>query len=128
MKMKSNTKLPKVLVVEDNPDNMLTFNAVLKGKYEIIEAYDGEDGINKATAELPNLILLDMALPKVNGMAVVKTLKKQDETKHIPVIAVSAYSMDDMKEIFLRYGCDDFVSKPIDRSVLLKTMNKWLGD
>ena len=126
--MKSNTKLPKVLVVEDNPDNMLTFNAVLKGKYEIIEAYDGEDGINKATAELPNLILLDMALPKVNGMAVVKTLKKQDETKHIPVIAVSAYSMDDMKEIFLRYGCDDFVSKPIDRSVLLKTMNKWLGD
>lgn len=125
-KVKSMKELKNVLIVEDNLDNMVAVKAILKDKFNIIEAYDGEEGLNKANEELPDIILLDMALPKVSGIEVIKKLKSKKETKKIPVITLTAHAMEEMKELFLRVGCDDFVSKPIDQDVLLNTMNKWL--
>lgn len=121
------TRLPKVLVVEDNPDNMVTIKAILKDKYEIIEAYDGKDGLKQAKEQSPDIILLDKTLPKMDGIEVVKIMKKDDETKNIPVIALTASAMKEDKELFLKAGCDDFITKPIDQKILFNKLNEWLG-
>jgi len=116
----------RVLIVEDNLDNMITVKAILKNKFNILEAYDGEAGLNKAIEDLPDIILLDMALPKMDGKEVVKILKSTEETKNIPVIALTASAMLDDKDSFLKAGCDDFVSKPIDIEIILNKLNEWL--
>ena len=90
-------------------------------------ANNEDDGLNKAVENLPDIILLDMALPKVGGIEVVKILKSNQETNDIPVIALTAHTMKEMKELFLKVGCDDFVAKPFDQDTLLNKMNKWLG-
>ena len=122
----SNTELPKVLVVEDNADNMITIKAILKSKYEITESYDGKDSLNKASEELPDIILLDMTLPKMDGIEVVRILKSKKKTSDIPVIALTASAMKADEESFIKAGCNDFVSKPIDRNLLFSKMDEWL--
>ena len=118
--------LKNVLVIEDNPDNMISVTALLKGKYNILESFDGEDGIKQAGKKLPDLILLDMILPGMAGTEVVKILKRDKKTRDIPVIALTASVMPQNKQTFLEAGCDDFIAKPIDLHVLLDTMQKWL--
>nr|MBC8179638.1 response regulator [candidate division KSB1 bacterium] len=111
--------LSSVLVVEDNPDNMITLKAILKNRYNIIEAIDGEVGLEKAKSYLPDLILLDIALPKMDGFAVIKHLKKEKNTKKIPVVALTAMAMKDDRNKILKSGFDDYVAKPIDPIGLL---------
>lgn len=118
---------PKVLIVEDNPDNMITLKAILKGKYIIAEAFDGERGLEMARSQLPNLILLDMALPKMSGEEILSILRKNKKTKNIPVIAVTAQAMKGDEEKFLKAGCDGYVSKPIDQEILLTEIERLLS-
>ncbi len=118
--------LSDILVIEDNKDNMVTVNAILKNKYNIIKAYDGESGLIKAIKNLPDIILLDMSLPMMDGVEIVGILKSKDETKNIPVIALTARAMKEDKDNFLVAGCDDYISKPIDQELLLKKLEEWL--
>lgn len=111
--------LSTILVVEDNPDNMFTIRAILKDKYNILEAVDGESALDKAQRDLPDLILMDISLPKMDGLTVVKFLKENEATKNIPVIAVTARAMKGEREEIIKSGCDDYVSKPIDPEIML---------
>ncbi|HEY3372335.1 MAG TPA: response regulator [Prolixibacteraceae bacterium] len=116
-----------VLVVEDNPDNMLTIRALLDGKCTIIQADDGLAVIDLASLHLPHLILMDIALPGQNGIETLAELRKVEALKNIPVIAVSASAMKGDREDFIAYGFDDYISKPIDSNLFEKTIKQYLN-
>lgn len=118
--------LPGILVVEDNPDNMTTIKAILQNRYRITEAVDGEEGLRMAAETGPDLILLDMALPKMDGFTVVRHLKDNKELSRIPVIAMTARVMKGDREKILATGCDDYISKPIDPQECLKKIAEYL--
>ena len=120
-----NSQLATILVVEDNPDNLITIKAVLQNRYEILEATDGEAGLTTALAELPDLVLLDMSLPKMDGFEVVRNIKEDENARHIPVIALTARAMKGDREKTMEAGCDDYISKPIDPEEILAKIEKW---
>lgn len=115
-----------LLVIEDNEDNMATIQAILKGKYNILEAFDGEQGLSIARSQKPDLILLDLSLPKISGEALLKILKEEINTQNIPVIVVTAQVMKGTKERVLKLGCDSYVGKPIDPETLLMEIRRFL--
>ena len=115
-----------LLVVEDNPDNMITIKAILQDRYQILEATDGESGLRIAAEARPNLILLDMALPKMDGLTVLRHLKDNVELSKIPVFAITAQAMKGDREKILAAGCDDCITKPIDPEGLLQKITEWL--
>lgn len=115
-----------ILIVEDNPDNMATVKAILQNRYRIIQAMDGEKGVQMATENCPDLILLDMALPKMDGISVVKHLKGNPTLCHIPVIALTARVMKGDREKILKAGCNDYISKPIDPIGFMEKITEWL--
>jgi two-component system cell cycle response regulator DivK len=117
----------KILVVEDNQDNREMVVKVLKfNGYEVIEAVDGEEGIEKAKTEAPALILLDIYLPKMDGYEVAKRLKGDKGLRDIPVIALTAHAMKGNREQALAAGCDGYISKPIDIRELPKQIEQFL--
>ena len=119
--------VPKILVVEDNQDNREMVVKVLKfNGYVVIEAVDGEEAIEKAKAEAPALILLDIYLPKMDGYEVAKRLKGDTNLRGIPVIALTAHAMKGNREQALAAGCDDYISKPIDIRELPKQIEQFL--
>ncbi|QWV99129.1 response regulator [Geomonas nitrogeniifigens] len=101
-----------LLVVEDNPDNLVTLKAALGGKYRIVEACDGAAGLDAARSAPPSLILLDMHLPVLDGFAVLKNLKEDPATAAIPVVALTASAMAGDREKVLAAGCAAYLSKP----------------
>jgi CheY-like chemotaxis protein len=119
-------RLPVILTVEDNLDNQTTLRAVLKGRCVLQQASDGEEGLRAAVKHRPDLILLDLSLPKLDGLAVVQRLRAAPETCGIPVIALTAHAMRGDSEKALAAGCDDYVPKPIDVDRLLAAINRWL--
>ncbi len=121
------TELPKILVVEDNQDNMITIKAILQDKYNIVEAVDGEQGLKMAKSLGADLILLDISLPIMSGKKIIKLLRSHKKTKQIPVIAVTAQAMIGDEAKFLDYGFDGYISKPIDHVVLLAEINRLLN-
>jgi CheY-like chemotaxis protein len=117
----------KILYVEDNDDNIYMITRRLGRKdYEVIVAKDGEEGIAMARSEAPSLILMDLDLPVLDGWEATRRLKASDETRHIPVIAVSAYAMVSDRERAMAAGCDDFFSKPVDLKGLLERIESLL--
>ncbi len=115
--MEEEKKLPsrKILVVEDNQDSRELVVKVLRNKgYQMIEAEDGEQAIEKAIAEIPNLILLDISLPKLSGYEVAKRLKEMDAFKDVPIIAFTAHAMKGDREKVLIAGFEGYISKPIN--------------
>jgi CheY-like chemotaxis protein len=125
---KDRREVPEVLIVEDNPDNMVTIKAIIGDRYVIKEAYDGLKGLQYIVSGKPDLVLLDISLPKIDGIEIVKMLKAGEETKHIPVIAVTARAGKEDEEELLEAGCDDYISKPVDAELLIKKLEKWLVD
>jgi len=117
----------KLLVIEDNRDNLEVVNALLQDKHEITSAVTGAEGIEKAKTFNPDLILLDISLPGIDGFAVLKELKKDDELQNVPVIALTARAMKGDREELLNYGFDDYISKPIDSVEFEKTINTWIN-
>ncbi len=114
----------RILVVEDNPDNRTLITDVLVSlDYEVIEAVDGVEGVTKANAEKPDLILMDLSLPHKDGWAATREIKANPELKTTPVIALTAHAMVGDREKALEAGCDDYLSKPIDlRKLAAKLM------
>ncbi|MCE2950815.1 MAG: response regulator [Alphaproteobacteria bacterium] len=112
--------MARILLVEDNEMNrdMLSRRLSKKG-FDLIIAVDGEEGIEKAKSELPDLILMDMSLPKVDGWQATRTLKAKQETQAIPIIALTAHAMAEDKDKAMEAGCDDFDTKPIEMDRLL---------
>lgn len=110
----------KILYVEDNEDNIYMLERRLKrAGFEVLIARDGAEGVTMAAAESPDLILMDMGLPVLDGSEATQRIKAAPETKHIPVIALTANAMAGDKEKALAAGCDDFDTKPVELPRLL---------
>lgn len=109
------TKMPKILLVEDNEANrdMLSRRLERKG-YSVVAAHDGEQGHFLACSEVPDLILMDISLPLMNGWEVTRLLKSNERTRHIPVIALTAHALVTDRNTALDAGCDDYETKPVD--------------
>jgi signal transduction histidine kinase/DNA-binding response OmpR family regulator/HAMP domain-containing protein len=118
----------KILVIEDNADNMKTVRALLQENFDIIEAVDGESGIIQAKSHVPDLILLDISLPAMDGFAVYDEIKKEDNLKHIPIMALTARVMKGAREEILNYGFNGYLSKPVDEELLQKTIKEAIHD
>lgn len=105
----------KILYIEDNFDNMTLVKRVLEIEgYEVIEAETGQEGLAKAMENRPDIIITDINLPDIDGYEITDTLKKYQETAHIPIIAMTANVMKKDRENIIQAGCDGFISKPID--------------
>ena len=113
--------MPRILYVEDNDDNlyMLSLRFEALAGYEIISATDGAEGYVKATTEKPDLILMDLNLPVMDGWEVMRRLKENDATRDIPVIALTAHAMTGAREKAMAAGADDFDTKPVEFDRLL---------
>jgi len=117
--------LKRILVVEDNEMNrdMLCRRLARKG-FTILTAADGEQGINVAMAETPDVIIMDLSLPRIDGWEACRRLKANQSTSAIPVIALTAHAMSTDKDKALAAGCDDFDTKPVDFARLLEKIEK----
>ena len=110
----------RILYVEDNGDNIYVVKKRLtRAGFTILVATDGEQGVAVATAERPDLILMDLSLPVMDGWEATRRLKAASETRHIPVIALTAHAMTGDREKALEAGCDDFDTKPVELARLL---------
>ena len=110
----------RILYVEDNDDNIYMLERRLKrAGFTVLIARDGAEGVTMAGAELPDLILMDMGLPVVDGWEATRQIKAAEQTKHIPVIALTANAMSGDREKALAAGCDDFDTKPVELDRLL---------
>ncbi len=120
--------MPKILLVEDNEMNrdMLSRRLQRKG-YEVVIAVDGQQAVTMASSESPALILMDMSLPIFDGWEATRRIKAADETRKIPVIALTAHAMAGDREKSLEAGCDDYDTKPIELPRLLEKMEALLN-
>jgi len=117
-----------ILLVEDHQEIWDFLSRRLKRRgYEVVVAQDGQEGIDKARSEPPDLILLDMNLPVMDGWTVAKTLRGEEATKAIPIIALTAHAMQGDREKALQAGCDDYHAKPIDFSQLINQIEAALA-
>jgi CheY-like chemotaxis protein len=118
----------RILVVEDNPDNRILISDVLSSmSYQVIVAEDGEQGVSTAEKEIPDLILMDLSLPRMDGWTAASLIKGKEALKHIPIIALTAHAMVGDREKALQAGCDDYISKPIDLRELSSKLTHFLG-
>ncbi|MCL7488000.1 MAG: response regulator [Desulfobulbaceae bacterium] len=107
--------LKKILIVDDNRDSRELVIKILQGKgHQLCEAVDGEDALEKVAAEQPDLILMDISLPKMDGYEATRRLKSDERFASIPVIALTAHAMKGDREKALAAGCEDYISKPIN--------------
>jgi len=113
-----NSDFPTILVVDDNPDIRMYIKTILQGKYTVIEAKDGEDGIQKAVKNVPDLIVSDVMMPRVDGVSMCQRLKGELSTCHIPIILLTACSLDEQRIVGFESGADEYVSKPFNSQVL----------
>ena len=117
----------KILIVEDNPQNMQLIELILRSKnYTLLEAIDGEEALDMATREQPDLILMDIQLPKLSGLEVTRKLRQMPVFSHTPIIALTAYAMKGDEDRFLEAGCDAYLSKPICTRELPGMIDKML--
>jgi CheY-like chemotaxis protein len=121
--------MPRVLLVEDNEMNRdMLSRRLARREYEVLVAVDGEDGVMMAGSEAPDLILMDMSLPVMDGWEATRQLKASPETKAIPIIALTAHAMSGDREKAMEAGCDDYDTKPIELPRLLAKMEALLGE
>jgi len=119
--------MKKVLVVEDVDMNRELMVQLLEDKYQVIEAVNGEEGVALARRERPDLILMDLSLPVMNGWDATRKLKANPELRLVPVIALTAHAMKGDKESAIAAGCDDYLVKPLDEDELMRKLSKYLG-
>ena len=120
--------MAKLLLVEDNELNRDMLSRRLRRRgFEVVEAVDGKEGMEKARSEAPDLILMDMILPEVDGWEATRRLKADDGTRHIPVIALTAHAMAGDREKALEAGADDYDTKPVDFKRLLSKLERLMG-
>lgn len=118
----------RILVIEDNPDNRILIQDVLNSlDYQVIVAVDGEEGIAKAKSEKPDLILMDLSLPQIDGWAATRHLRTLPAFKDVKILALTAHAMVGDRERALEAGCDDYLSKPLDLKELASKLTQYLG-
>lgn len=120
----------KILIAEDNPEARIFLRAILKAfGYDVIEAGDGAEAIRQAFLAHPALILMDLMLPRVDGVAAAREISASRETSDIPIVAISAYCglSSGMTREAMEAGCVECIAKPIEISVLQNTVEKWLS-
>jgi CheY-like chemotaxis protein len=114
-------------VVEDNADNRLLLQAILDGQYSLVEYDNGIDALAGLKASLPELVLLDISLPGMDGNEILHRIRADEQLRHLPVIALTAHAMAGDREKYLAHGFNDYITKPIvDETILLGAIERWL--
>ena len=117
-----------IAVVEDNADNRLLLQAILDGLYDLVEYENGIDALAGLTAQLPDLVLLDISLPGMDGNEILARIRADGKLRRLPVIALTAHAMAGDREKYLAAGFNDYITKPIvDETILMGAIEKWLG-
>ncbi|MCD6234999.1 MAG: response regulator [Candidatus Neomarinimicrobiota bacterium] len=117
----------KIVLIEDNADNRLLTQAILEPEFQVECFEDGMTALDKIEISAPDLILLDISLPGMDGIEVLKNIRNIQSLKNTPVIALTAHALPGDKENFLRQGFNDYITKPIiDDNILFETINKWI--
>jgi len=117
-----------IILIEDNADNRLLTQAILESEYEVICFEDGLSALSGLASTNPDLILLDISLPGMDGLEVLKKIRTMEKISHIPVVALTAHALPGDKEHFLRQGFNDYITKPIiNDSILFSTIQKWIS-
>ncbi|PJF44111.1 MAG: hypothetical protein CUN55_05720, partial [Phototrophicales bacterium] len=115
--------------VEDNLHNKRLVRKILQSRgYEVLEAEDGHTGVEMAMSELPDLILMDINIPGLDGIEATRMIKAYQQTAHIPIIALTANAMRGDRERFISAGCDDYLPKPISTADLLALVKQYLSE
>ena len=120
--------LKTILIVEDVELNRDLLIQLLEDRYRLVVADNGEHAIERASDESPDLILMDLALPGMDGWELTRKLKANRALSHIPIVALSAHAMRAHEERAMESGCDAFLTKPIDEALLYRTLARYLGD
>jgi len=119
--------MARILIVDDSPTQTLSLTKILKKHgHEIITATDGVQGVAVAKAELPDLVLMDVVMPKINGFQATRQITKNPSTSHIPVILVTTKSEETDKIWGTRQGAKSYVIKPVEEAILIETVNQFL--
>ena len=119
--------MKKILIVEDTPFNLDLLVQLLEDDYQVVTARDGQAGVIAANTERPDLILMDMALPILNGWDATKKIKAIPALRDIPIIALTSHAMSGDKEKALAAGCDDYMTKPLDENLLFEKLERLLN-
>ncbi len=119
--------MKKILVVEDNETNMYLINFILeKNGYGVIQARTGEEGVESAIQEKPDLILMDIQLPGIDGLEATRRIRKSKADANIPIIALTSYAMAGDRERVLKAGCTGYIEKPINPETFIAEIKKYL--
>ncbi len=119
--------MTKILVVEDNENNRYLVNFMLKAKgYTVINAVTGEEGIELAEKEKPDLILMDIQLPDIDGLEATKGIRKLKENRNVPIVAITSYAMVGDQEKALKAGCTGYIEKPINPDTFMAEIEAYL--
>ena len=118
----------KTLIIEDNENNLYLTSFLLRNNgHDVSQAYNGQDGVELAKSVQPDLILLDIQLPKMNGYEVAMELRKDDALKTVPIVAITSYAMPGDQEKALSAGCSGYIKKPINPDTFLEEVESYLN-
>ena len=117
--------MKRILVAEDNDSNYLLMTFILKGRYEFFRAVNGQEAVDKATVEHPDLFLMDLKMPQMDGLAATKQIKAL--LPNMPIIALTANAFDSDRQLAMDAGCDAFLSKPVSASDCIQIIDKILN-
>ena len=124
----SSIRLKTVLLVEDNEDNRIVYSTILQHfGYRVMEALNGEEGIAKARTELPDLILMDISIPVIDGWEATQVLKRDPSTRRIPIIALTAHALASDREKAMEVGCDSYLAKPCEPKTVVSEVERFIG-
>ncbi len=121
-------RVATILLVEDNEDNRIVYSTILEyAGHHVVEAPDGETGVALARSERPDLILMDISIPLLDGWEATRILKADPDTRHIPIVALTAHALEEDREKAREVGCDGYIAKPAEPRVVLAEVQRFLA-
>ena len=117
--------MKRILVAEDNDSNYMLMNYILKRHYEFFRARDGQEAVELAASEKPDLVLMDIKMPVMDGLEATRNIKAQ--CPDLPIIALTANAFDSDRQLALEAGCDNFLPKPVNAELCIKIIQKYIG-
>ena len=118
--------MKRILIAEDNDSNYILMNYILKRYYEFFRARNGQEAVDLAVSEKPDLILMDLKMPVMDGLEATRQIKA--EMPDLPIVALTANAFDSDRQAALEAGCDDFLSKPVNAEKCIQTIAKFVGE